>query len=483
MPVINCATTSLDPFIPSTENTWNLQKSLHLTRRTILGASFQEQQSLLDSSPSEVVDYIMDQGLNKGLSDPPIWAYWGLNDYEDLNSEYIDQILEWATVWLKGIGSKNLRNHLSFFWHNHFVARLDDYNCPSWMYQYHRVLEKNALGNLKEFVREIGITPAMLVFLNGAQSTKADPNENYARELYELFTLGVDNGYTQQDIEETARALTGYNLLQDEEYCNQILFTPFTHDNEEKTIFGQTGNWGYDDVIDILFEENGPLIAKHICDKLYKYFVNPDPSIEIIEQMADIMVFNDYEIEPVLRTLFKSQHFFDEANIGVFIPGHIELFLTTANELNCPISDEDYLTILTYSSEIGQYMFNPVDVAGWQGNRNWISTNVLTLRWNFLTYIIYSKFENEPDLLRDFAIELTQDSNDPRIIATAILNYFLPKGVQFENDIDNAVVYLKSEIPENYFQDGSWSLHWDTAPAQLTLLLFYIVNLPEFQLK
>lgn len=482
MPVINCAVSGLETYSPTEAKPWDLQRAMHLARRTILGANFDEIKNAVLSNPIDIVDQIIDAAISKPLSAAPEWGYWDLSDYENLDAQYVDQIIEFATKWLHDCKSKNLRDHLTLFWHNHFVARQDVYQCPSYMYQYQSCLEKFAIGNFKEFVREIGLTPAMLAFLNGAQNTRFEPNENYARELFELFTLGVDNGYTQQDIEETARALTGYNALESE-YCGPIVFNQATFDPGEKNIFGQTGNWGYDDVIDILFQEKGDLIAKYICGKLYTYFVNPDPSEEIIEQMASIMMDHDFELAPVFRTLFKSEHFFEVANIGTFIPGHLEIFITTSNEFDCPLNDEEMLQLGGYASDFGQAILNPVDVAGWPGNRAWITTNHLTARWNFLTYLMFLKFENNPEVLRSFAVDLTDNSKDPKYISQMFLDYFLPKGVQFENDLETAVGYLKSEIPENYFQDGSWSLQWDTAPAQLTYLMFYIVNLPEFQLK
>ena len=146
----------------------------------------------------------------------------------------------------------------------------------------------------------------MLMYLNGYENRNNAPNENYARELYELFTLGEGNGYTQDDITETARALTGYNNRQD---GGPIYFNPNRFDNGEKTIFGRKGNWNYDDVINILFEEKSDLISKFIVRKLYKHFVSPDVNEAIVDELALYFINNNFELEPLYRKLFKSEHF------------------------------------------------------------------------------------------------------------------------------------------------------------------------------
>jgi uncharacterized protein (DUF1800 family) len=177
---------------------------------------------------------------------------------------------------------------LALFWHNHFVTRNEDYGCPSYLYQYHKLLQQYALGNFKTFVKEIGKTPAMLVFLNGVQNTRFNPNENYARELYELFTLGRDNGYTQQDIVQTAKALTGWNSLENNQYCGRINFFPALHDPAQKTIFGKTNTYNYDTLHDLLFAERAVQISEYICGKLYRYFVSPQVDEVIVSELATI---------------------------------------------------------------------------------------------------------------------------------------------------------------------------------------------------
>lgn len=482
MPPVNCTIFGLTPLTAQSSISWNAKHIRHFYRRASFGASDSIISTALELDPSTAINTIIQEAINKPLSPPPDWADWALSDYGDnVTDQITEQVVGFATDWLDRLYEGNLRDKLTLFWHNHFVTQYDSYSCPSWMYQYYNVIERFALGNFKSFVREMGISPAMLVYLNGVQNTRFEPNENYARELYELFTLGLDNGYTQQDIAETARALTGYNDFT--EACAPIGFRPLFHDDGEKTIFGRTGNWGYDDVIDILFEERGMEVATSICTKLYRYFVNPKLSEDIIEELATLMVNSNYELAPVISTLLASEHFFDEANHETIIPGHLEMFFTHSREQGIDINSELQFLIAGTAGDIGQRLLNPVDVAGWQGNREWINTNTLIVRWGGLQNLTNYFFTAVPEHFREMVITLTNDSNDPSFITRTIIDHFVTKGFEYDEEYDKAIIRFKSEIPENYYEDGSWNLHWDTAPNQIRLLLNYISTLPEYQLK
>ena len=165
-------------------------------------------------------------------------------------------------------------------------------------------------------------------FLNNIQNTRFQPNENYARELLELFTLGVDNGYTQVDITNVARAISGWNGIDQTNLCGDVTFIQPFWDPGQKTIFGKTGNWGYDDVINLLFTERAVQISEYICRKLYVDFVNPDVNEDMVKLLAKVFRDNNFEIAPVMKALLQSEHFFDDANVGTIIPGHIAYFLT-----------------------------------------------------------------------------------------------------------------------------------------------------------
>ena len=476
----NCAVGTIAPYVPSAAMPWNRSRAIHLYKRMNFGASQQEIDAALQKTPIQLVEEIIDAAIALPLAEEPQWAYWKLSDYTDIQVG-VEQIQSWKRNWLRDMIRHGFRDKLALFWHNHFVTRLDDYNCPSYMYQYHKLLQKYALGNFKDFVYEIGKTPAMLFFLNGIQNTKFEPNENYGRELYELFTLGRDNGYNQTDIAQTAKALTGFNGFV--EACDAIGFVPDYHDNSMKTIFGRTGNWGYDDVINILFEERADEIAEYICTKLYRNFISYQIDESIVAALASTFKNNDFEIAPVLRQLFKSEHFFDEANINVQIKSPLETLLGFIKDGNFFYDDDEILTAIDYfAGLLGQQLFNPIDVSGWDGDRAWIQNVTLTGRWQFLEIYIFYLYENNPQELINLAKTLTNDSNDPVLISQTIVNHFIPKGLQTSEAYERAEIVFKWEVPQNYYDSGDWNLNWEYVEAQVALLLRHITRQPDFQL-
>nr|MBS0038009.1 DUF1800 family protein [Saprospiraceae bacterium] len=205
-----CVSKGLNQYTPSIDDPWDQRKIQHLFLRTGFGIAPEEIDQYLQSTPHGLIDFLVDQAVDLPLPAKPDWADKVLADYNDQN-EAVQDILEWASQWLSDMWDYGLREKMALFWHNHFVTQIDVYFCPSYLYSYHRLLQKYALGNFRDLTYEMGKDPAMLIYLNGVQNTRFDPNENYARELFELFTLGRDNNYTQNDITEAARALTGWN--------------------------------------------------------------------------------------------------------------------------------------------------------------------------------------------------------------------------------------------------------------------------------
>lgn len=480
-----CNTATLTAYSPSESKPWDSSRIKHVYKRLGYGASLSNLQSASNKNPLNLVDEIMDEALNTPLTPSPDWVDLSFNDYPDqqsfneANQQHIrDSRYQFTTDLL----TKSFKSRMILFWMNHFVTQQEVYNCAGYLFKYYDVLQRNCLGNFKEFVKAIGITPAMLHYLNGYDNTKDEPNENYARELYELFTLGENNGYTQRDIEETSRALTGYNSQSD--YCGQITFNKYnTFDTSEKTIFGQTGAWGYEDVINILFEQKTSEIANFICGKLYTYFVQPESNEAIVSQLADTFMSNDFEIEPVLRQLFKSEHFFDESVIGVLIKSPIDMthqFLTESGL----IYDEDSINTIRYINYVlGQNIFQPIDVAGWQRNHDWISSSTLTGRWVMMEWVIYRPLDLDKAKFVQFAKDISGNSKDPEVITRALIDHLTCKGLASAGDYDIAITIFKGEVPENYYTEGIWDLNYEHAHWQLMHLLFHIAKMPEFQLK
>ncbi|HLT50481.1 MAG TPA: DUF1800 domain-containing protein [Arenibacter sp.] len=498
---INCNTSSLAIYGPPLDS----PRAAHLYRRLGLSASVQTIDQATGQSANALVNSLIAEARNMPPLPAPAWANWNNSNYpaddEQGNEIKNAQIEEWGTTYTRSILNNDLRDRLSFFWSNHLVTKLEVYNCTGFLYEYINCLQRHAIGNFKTMVSEIGRTSAMLYFLDGAYSNGDNPNENYARELYELFTMGEGIGYTEEDIIETAKALTGY-VERGEIGCTKVLFDPTKSNTDAKTIFGRTGNWDYDDVMDILFEERADEIGYFICKKLYEFFVHPDSTDddnnakEIIDGLSATFVSNNFELAPVLGQLFKSQHFFDEEAIGVIIKSPFDVFLNLINETNFAYDDSIIRQVVENSRLLGQELFNPFDVNGWQRNRTWINTHFMIGRWLTCEFILEQFWGNDQEQFRAFAVAAVGPGNsgtsNPRTVVQAVVNKLLPKGLLTEQDFNNALdVFMIGDVPENYYgsdfiPDGQgiwWLDQSPEPPIQIYLLLLHLVRQPEFQLK
>ncbi len=482
----SCNFSTLDAYVPNGSNPWSVQKINHVYRRLGFGASQTKIDAALPLVPVDFIDTLVNTAKNLPPAATPVWSDWGYGDFTDYETENEQYIQDWIRQTGNDFISEDLRGRMVAFWINHFVAGLESHYHAPYLFNYYNICQQFALGNLKEFVKTIGVSGAMLIYLNGFENTNTEPNENYARELYELFTLGEGNGYTQYDITETAKALTGWNHWDD--YGAPIYFDQSTWVDGDKTIFGQTGNWNHDDVIDILFQERGVLIANYICEKLYKYFVSPevDATIRtnIIQPLSQTLLNNNFELEPMLKQLFKSEHFFDERALGVIIKSPFDVIFQFVNETEFFYDDTIMDYFIWYSGVLGQILYDPPDVSGWQRDEDWINTSTLTGRWqgleNYLWILYNAGLQNS---FVNFAKDLTNDSNDPYFITQVLIDHFVAKELFTTTDYDVATDIFKWEVPQNYYDDGTWNLDWPDAWYQVLLLLKHIATIPEFQLK
>lgn len=479
--LVNCAVGTLSIYAPRTAKPWDRRRVQHLFRRMGFGAQPSEVEAALKRKPSELVDELVSNALNLALPPAPSWANMKYSDYQNFDQQIGPQYIEWTTRWMRDMYKNGFREKLALFWHNHFVTQGETYVCPSYLYAYHKILQQFCLGDFKAFVKAIGTTPAMLIYLNGVQNNRFSPNENYARELYELFTLGRDNGYTQQDIVETARALTGWNGFTS--ICAPIGFTSLGFDPGNKTIFGKTAAYNYDTLHDLLFQERAVQISTYICRKIYRHFVHPEADETIVEGLAKTFRDNNFQIAPVFRQLLKSEHFFDDEVIGTIIKSPIEMMVSFFRQGGFAFEAQDTtLGVVYLAGELGQRIFQPVDVAGWPGNRSWVTSATLTGRWASMDLGLYGLYNSEPETYRKLAKALSPKHDDPVLTAKAIVDFWLPRGLFRDADYASAVKTFKWEVPETYYTSGSWNLDWEYVPAQVALLIQHISRMPEFQL-
>ncbi len=495
---MTCNTGTLAPYVPTPENPWNEEKVNHVFRRLAFGASKQELEAALLLTPDQLIDQIFADAKGLAATPPPFWANWTVNDYpvtidpmspvpadeqreEQIRDQSNEQFRDWQLQGIKDLKANGFRERMVFFWSNHLVTERRVYDAPSYLYQYYNLLQTLFLGNFKTLVMEIGLSNAMLDYLDGRQNYRRNPNENYGRELYELFTLGEGNGYTEDDIVETAKALSGYvNRPVD---WGPITYDPTEFADENKTIFGQTANFDYQGVHDNLFTQRTQLIAEFICEKMYRYFVSPTVSEDVVAGMAQTMVANNFELEPVLLQLFKSEHFFNEFAFGTIIKSPYDKALIYLNETGLEVDDRMLRRLVQFTGLLQQEIFNPVDVAGWQRNKTWINSSTLTLRWQMLEVLTFDVYNRDPESLREYGKSIAGLNNDPAQVTRLIVDTLLPKGLTLESEYELATDVFKSEVPENYFEAGLWNLDWESAPLQMTFLLVHIARLPEYQLK
>ncbi|WP_418508717.1 DUF1800 domain-containing protein [Corallibacter sp.] len=270
---------------------------------------------------------------------------------------------------------QSLRERMTLFWANHFVCS-DDF--ITYSLKFNNTLRTHALGNFRDFIKAISKEAAMIRYLDLKQNRKSNPNENFARELMELFTLGVGN-YTEDDIKESAKAFTGYNHSFDGEF----VFNEKKHDDDYKYFFGKSGRYKGDDIIDIILEQKA--CATFICRKIYAYFVNNKINESHVDEMVK-QFFPNYNIEALMRFVFMSDWFYNEQHIGAKIKSPIELLV--GMQRVTPFTFLKMTDFLRLQKHLGQTLLNPPNVAGWKGGRHWIDSNTILLRLKLPSVIL-----------------------------------------------------------------------------------------------
>ena len=285
-------------------------------------------------------------------------------------------------LWVKNMasGESMLREKMTLFWHGHFACRIRQ---PLLTQIQNNVIRQNALGKFSDLLLAISKDPAMLQFLNNQQNRKNSPNENFAREVMELFTLGRGN-YTEKDVKEAARAFTGWGSNPKGEF----IIRPNQHDDGEKTFQGKTGNFKGEDILKIILEN--PKTSTFICAKIYRYFVNENVDNQIVDKMAKRFRSNDYDIADLMEYIFKSVWFYLPENIGTRIKSPVELLVGL--QRNFGIEFQQKQSVLFIQKALGQILFYPPNVAGWSGGKNWIDSSTLMTRMK-LPEIIFKDSE------------------------------------------------------------------------------------------
>ncbi|HMS29779.1 MAG TPA: DUF1800 family protein [Saprospiraceae bacterium] len=565
MSTATCLKGTLDKYVPNPEMPWNESRVRHLLNKLKGGATLAEiQNALKESDPEVYIKKLFASAVSHPLpgdknafadysyiwkdfksvnihtqpppNQPPLEAnrdYRG--QYTVINQSRYNHLVN---LWIHGMVKEGLRHKLALFWANHFVSTPDG-QWLSFNYQYYYMIHYFALGNFKDFVYHIGRTPLMLIYLSGYVSGPV-PNNNYARELLELFTMGPGN-YTEKDIVEIARALTGWGIKT--AYYNNgvvgeyfpVAVADFTnpdkldnyyfrgknyHDFGRKTFLGGTiagrnpstetaakiaANSDYRDVIDIVFRQRTNEIAHFICTKLYKFYLYDDPPTAIVSAMADEFK-KSWSIQDVLIKLFSSDHFFQEESMGLNIKSPFDMMIQFYRAMGLEL-DEDYFipkynsskqifentaesggiktleSMYYQNSNLGQQLFFPPNVAGWKGYRSWLNEHTLVTRWRYMSeqFDYYLNKTSTREKYRQLLKDLTNNSKDPDFIVQKFAEHLFAIPLD-EEYIKQAIGVFKAPVPSNYFINGTWSLDYSAVPTQILNTLKYFVTIPEFQL-
>lgn len=507
---------------------------IHLLKRATFGAKRSDITALSGKTLNQVVDLLLQaepdplppiNTYNDGsYTDPnvPPGLSWVAAPYTDgtANSRRNTSFKSWWTGQM--IDQKaTLREKMVLFWHNHFATQSSSVGEARYTYKTNALFRKFCTGNFKELVKQVTLDPGMLRYLNGYLSTKTAPDENYARELQELFTLGKGPGsnYTESDVKAAARVLTGYQL----DAANiSYLFTPSRHDSNDKQfspfynttlIKGQTTNGvkELDDLLAMIFQQNE--VAVYICRRLYRFFVyyaiSPGTETALIVPLAELLRANNYEIKPVLKALFTSADFFSSASQGCMIKAPLDLTVGLCREFDLVFPDGsdsvnqyymwDY--IRSQSATLAQDPGDPPNVSGWpayyqvpQYYELWVNTDTITKRNAFTDRFISGGYTRNGKKIAIDPIAYTEkfaNPSDPNLLISEALDQL------YRIDVSASVkTFLKSILLSNQVNDAYWTAAWtdykndpastskkNIVTTRLSAMYKYLMNLAEYQLS
>ncbi len=521
---------SLNPFL----GTWNQHTARHLLKRAMIAPNAKQIAQAVIDGLGGTLQKLFAASADPGLpinyneqNDPnvPIGSSW-VNAPSSPQLNYPQRsVRAWQMSLFLNEGV-SLREKMVLFWHNHFVTG----NAPAGKltYQYVKLLRDNAFGNFRTLTEEITVNPLMLDYLNGNENNKNAPNENFARELLELFTIGKGDlagpgdytNYTEEDIKEIARSLTGWTIdfqgLQGGGDIPSSIYRPNRHDTGSKTLsprFGNAvitslGNQEYKQVIEIILQQDE--VARFMARNLYRwfvyYFIDAEIESSVIEPLAEILRQENYEIQPALTALLSSDHFYHENAIGAMIKSPVDFTASVIKpfeveiDFNLNQTYQLWLALHGLNSVIQQDVFNPPDVAGWKAYyqepvfyRNWINSVTLTVRRALTDGMASGQIDvfNRPwgiDVLK--VVNGIPNSTDPNVMIQSLVDLVLPYNLSTEQ-----LAYLK-EVLIPGLPDFEWTVEYGlylSNPSddvirmgvenRLKALFISLLALPEFQLQ
>ena len=521
---------------------WDTEAVIHLLKRTMFGAAPGDIAHFQGMSMAQAVDELLNPTAplpspplkdydNSGASKPDTTVAAGttwINDYNDdgaIQGRRIESLKRWG-VGVMINQDRSIREKMTLFLHNHFATETSIVSEPQALYKHHTLFRNSALGNFKQLVRDITIDPAMLLYLNGYLNTNTAPDENYGRELQELFTLGKANtpNYTEDDVKAAARVLTGWRV---DFPTTGSSFNATKHDTTSKqfsSFFGNTviagrsgataGDLELDDLLNMIFSKKAE-VSKYIVTKIYRWFcyytIDAASQANVIEPLAQIFQNSNWELKPVLDTLFKSEHFFDALNRGCLIKSPLDIAVTLCREYSVvfPNPATDYVAaynmwdfIRWQTTVCNQEFGDPPSVSGWpsyyqspQFYELWINSDTLPKRNQFTDIMVYNGYTRGSNTIKidplAFAKKLPNPGDPNALISDSLaILYRVPVTDTSRNTIKTTI--LLSGQTSDYYWTNAWNAYlasptdtmaYQTVYTRLRDLYRYFMNLAEYQLS
>lgn len=358
----------------------------HLISRTGFGAEWNEIKRLERMPRDKAIDFLMNR-RDTTLPAVPDFSHWRKMSALNKDMRRRRMVMRIAKVegpklqdwWLKHMleTQSPFLERMTLFWHNYFPSSIKKTKIPSLLINQNRLLRKHALGNFSLMLHSVAKDPAMLVYLDGYKNTKDAPNENFARELLELFTVGRRH-FSERDVQEATRAFTGWGI---HPHTGQFFFNRKAHDAGTKTFMGKRGNFTGEQIINILLKH--PRTAETVVEKLWGEFINSSrPNSAVVRHWANVLRSSNYNIAVLMKTILNSPHFWHHQNRGNLVKSPVELAVGTLRSLPYTLPRNNLAHNL---ANLGQDLFDPPTVKGWEGGHEWISTQFLMRRFSLLT--------------------------------------------------------------------------------------------------
>ncbi|MGC4038210.1 MAG: DUF1800 domain-containing protein [Chitinophagaceae bacterium] len=520
---------------------WTINEVTHLLKRTMFGATKADVDHFLSLSMSQAIDELLNP--TAALPSPPVNNYSGdvsdttvaagqtwinnpVADNDDLNDARDRSFKSWWAGTMIN-QDRSIREKLTLFWANHFGTQVNTIKTSHFVYKHNDLLRKNCLGNFKQLIKNVTIDGGMLIFLNGYLNEKDAPDENYARELQELFTIGKDavtnlGPYTESDVQTAAKVLTGWTI---NETTFDVFFDDTKHDTSDKqfssfygntVVTGRTGANGaqeLDDLLNMIFLKSN--VSEFICRKLYRWFVYYDidagDEANVIQAMAQIFRENNFDIKPVLSALFKSEHFFDVLNQSCLIKPPVDQVIGCMREFGVAFPDRVasyqgaynmWAGLISWMAEMNQDIGDPPDVSGWQAyyqapqfHEIWINSDTLPKRNRFTDTMIAFGITQDDTTIQIDTLAFTQllsNPSDPNALVNDVVTllYRMPISDATKQMVKQQI--LLSNQTSDYYWTNAWNAYLaeptnemvvNVVSSRLKGLYQYLMNMAEYQLS